>query len=184
VPADTTAAGGRSSTGSGTRAYRKKEGRRASTTPLPPASKAPQRLALPPGSLVCTGRRKGDRRGAVRLWREAMALRAVRPEAVEQPPVPGLTRPDAQGRDWPVIDGAPALNALARRPGDVETANLVPGEARRACDAPGASARPEKAEGAGRTAAPFHGCQDGSSLSLRIRTRLVRDLGRLGLGRI
>ena len=46
------------------RAGRPKEGRRASTAPLPPASKAPQRLALPPGSLVCNGRRKGDRRGA------------------------------------------------------------------------------------------------------------------------
>ena len=93
------------------------EGRRASTAPLPPASKAPQRLALPPGSLVCNGRRKGDRRGAVSALREAMALRAVRPEAVELPPAPaGLTRPDALGRDWPLIDGAPALDALARRP--------------------------------------------------------------------
>ena len=94
-----------------------KEGRRASTAPLPPASKAPQRLALPPGSLVCNGRRKGDRRGAVGALREAMALRAVRPEAVKLPPAPaGLTRPDALGREWPLIDGAPALDALGRRP--------------------------------------------------------------------
>ena len=61
-----------------------KEGRRASTAPLPPASKAPQRLALPPGSLVCNDRREGGRRGAgLMVWREAMALRAFGLETVE-----------------------------------------------------------------------------------------------------
>ena len=136
---------------------------------LAPRYKAPQRLALPPGSLVCNGRRKGDRRGAVVAMREAMALRAVRPEAVERPPVPaGLPRPDALGRDRPLMDGAPALDALARRPWEVSAATFAPREACRACGAPGASARPEKANDAGRTAVPFRGCQDGSSLSLRI----------------
>ena len=138
-----------------------KEGRRASTAPLPPASQAPQRLALPPGSLVCNGRRKGDRRGAVVALREAMALHAVRPKAVELPPAcVGLTRPDALGREWPLIDGAPALNALARRPGEVSAATLAPREPVRACGARGADARPERANGAGRTAVPFRGCQD------------------------
>jgi hypothetical protein len=146
-----------------------KEGRRASTAPLPPASKAPQRLALPPGSLVCNGRRKGDRRGAVVAMREAMALHAVRPEAVELPPVPaGLPRPDALGRDRPLMDGAPALDAFARRHWEVSAATLAPREACRACGASGANARPEKAKSVDRTAVPFRGCQDGSSLSLRI----------------
>ena len=131
APAATTRAGGRRwTTDLRSSACGQKEGRRASTAPLPPASKAPQRLALPPGSLVCNGRRKGDRRGAVVAMREAMALHAVRPEAMKLPPAPaGLTRPDALGREWPVIDGAPALNAHARRPGEVSAATLGPREA-------------------------------------------------------
>ena len=91
--AATTRAGGRalaSCAGRGSRRRRRapndagglwqKEGRRASTAPLPPASKAPQRLALPPGSLVCNDRRKGDRRGADSLqcakrWLSALCVR-------------------------------------------------------------------------------------------------------------
>ena len=168
----------------GARDWRQKEGRRASTAPLPPASKAPQRLALPPGSLVCNGRRKGDRRGAVVAMREAMALHAVRPEAMELPPAPaGLTRPDALGRDWPLIDGAPALDALARRPWEVSAATLVPREACRACGAPGASARPDN-----RPMAPIERrCRSVAAkmdppCPCESRTRLVRDVGRLGLG--
>ena len=61
-----------------------KKGAVQARRPCPPLAKAPQRLALPPGSLVCNDRRKGDRRGAgLMVWREAMALRAFGSEAVE-----------------------------------------------------------------------------------------------------
>jgi hypothetical protein len=83
--------------------------------PCPPLAKAPQCLALPPGSLVCNDRRKGDRRAAgLMVWREAMALRAVGSEAVELPPTPaGRTCRYAPGRCRPLIeDGGPACDAF------------------------------------------------------------------------
>jgi hypothetical protein len=127
----------------------KKKGAVQARRPCPPLAKAPQRLALPPGSLVCNDRRKGDRRAAdLMVWREAMALRAFGSKAVELPPTPaGRTCRNALGRYRPLSeDGGPACDASGSPDYGVAT---------NTCRTTSAASH----NGQDRTAGPLRGCQ-------------------------
>ena len=131
------------------RFHSKKKGAVQARRPCPPLAKAPQRLALPPGSLVCNDRRKGGRRGVgLILWREAMALRAYGLETVERSPAPaGRSCHVALGRYRPLIeDDAPACD---------DSGSPDYGVATNACR----TLRATSHNGQDRTAVPLRGCQ-------------------------